>query len=262
MTIAQTIEADRAARREEFEQFQRTAPPHEHFVNVGATDRRISTIAGGALLLAGLGRRGWLGWTIAGLGGSLLFRSVTGHDPLYRLFGLDTARNDIAEPEKYFQRSIHVEQCVTINKSPHELYAFWRDLNNLPRIMRHVKTVQVLDGTRSHWTVSGPAGMSVEWDAQIINDEPDRLIAWRSLGGAQVDNAGSVRFIPQPGDRGTEVKVVLDYIPPAGRVGSWIASMFGQKPKRQIAEDLWRFKCLIETGSVPTTEGQPRGTCH
>ena len=128
--------------------------------------------------------------------------------------------------------------------------------------MRHVKSVQVLDEIRSHWTAIGPAGMSVEWDAQIINDEPNRLIAWRSLGAAQVDNAGSVRFIRQFGDRGTEVKVVLDYIPPAGRVGSWIASMFGQEPKQQLAEDLWRFKCLMETGSVPTTEGQPHGACQ
>ena len=114
---------------------------------------------------------------------------------------------------------------------------------------------------RSHWTVKAPAGTTVEWDAEIINDEPNSLIAWRSLGNANVDNAGSVRFVPGPEGRGTEVRVVIDYIPPAGVVGKWVASLFGKNPASQIREDLRRFKRVMETGEVPTIDGQPVGSC-
>jgi len=124
-----------------------------------------------------------------------------------------------------------------------------------------VKSVKVTDEKKSHWVVDGPAGKDVEWDAEVINDEPNTLVAWRSLAGATVDNAGSVRFVPGPEGRGTEVRVVIDYIPPAGRVGNWVAKLFGKNPASEIREDLRRFKRLMETGEVPTTEGQPRGTC-
>jgi uncharacterized membrane protein len=127
--------------------------------------------------------------------------------------------------------------------------------------MKHVESVSVLDEKRSHWVVRGPAGSTVEWDAEIINDEPNALIAWRSLDNAEVDNAGSVRFVPGPEGRGTEVRVVLDYIPPAGRVGKWVARLFGEEPSQQIHEDLRRFKRLMETGEIPTIEGQPTGNC-
>jgi uncharacterized membrane protein len=129
--------------------------------------------------------------------------------------------------------------------------------------MRHLEAVTVLDGNRSHWVAKAPAiaGGKVEWDAEIINDEPNALIAWRSLANADVDNTGSVRFVPAPSERGTEVKVVIDYIPPAGRLGSWVAKLFGEEPQQQIQEDLRRFKRLMETGEVPTTQGQPKGNC-
>src|SRR5207249_522508 len=146
---------------------------------------------------------------------------------------------------------------------PWELYEYWRKLENLPSIMSHLKEVRAIDEKRSHWIAKAPslAGGSVEWDAEIINDEPNALIAWRSLPGADVDNAGSVRFVPAPGDRGTEVKVVIDYIPPAGKVGSWVAKLFGEEPQQQIMEDLRKFKRVMETGEFATTKGQPRGSC-
>src|SRR5438045_2754694 len=114
--------------------------------------------------------------------------------------------------------------------------------------MRHLESVQMLDDKKSRWTAKGPAGSTVAWDAEIINEEPDRLIAWRSLAGAEVDNAGSVRFIPLPGDQGTEVKVAIDYIPPAGRIGKAAASLFGRSPEQEIADDLRRFKWVMEAG--------------
>ncbi|MEZ0264660.1 MAG: SRPBCC family protein, partial [Phycisphaerae bacterium] len=140
-------------------------------------------------------------------------------------------------------------------------FAFWRDFSNLAKFMKHVQVAKAVDDKHSHWKVDGPLGMSVEWDAEIINEEQDKLIAWRSLGGSLVDNAGSVRFADAPGDRGTEVTVTLDYIPPAGRVSSYLAKLMGRDADQMIREDLRRFKRLMETGEVPTIEGQPIGNC-
>jgi uncharacterized membrane protein len=124
--------------------------------------------------------------------------------------------------------------------------------------MAHLDAVRVMDNRRSRWVAKGPAGSRVEWDAEIINDEPNALIAWRSLAHADVDNAGSVRFVPGPQGNGTDVKVVIDYIPPAGRVGSAIAHLFGEEPSIQIQDDLQRFKQLMETGQVSTGDCPPR----
>ena len=124
--------------------------------------------------------------------------------------------------------------------------------------MRNLESVKV-DGDRSHWVARGPLGHSVEWDAEIVNRRENELIAWRSLEGSQVDTAGSVHFVPLGGDRGTEVRVVLKYDPPGGRIGSAVAWLFGASPERQIREDLRRFKQVMETGTVPTIEGQPHG---
>jgi uncharacterized membrane protein len=238
-------------------------------VNVGDIERAVS-IAGGALLaLSGLsGAIGLSGLSrkipsavAAAIGGGLIYRGISGHCDLYQKLGIDTAHGPPASPEEYFNRSIHVEQSFTINKLPWELYAYWRRLDNLPRIMSHLQRVDVLDDKRSHWVAKAPLGRSVEWDAEIINDEPNALIAWRSLGGADVDNAGSVRFVPAPSDRGTEVRVVLDYIPPAGKLGGFVAKMLGEDPQHEVREDLRNFKRLMETGEIPTIQGQPRGTC-
>jgi len=231
------------------------------FVNVGPLERKISAVAGAALVALGLTRRGVGGWVMAGIGGSLLARGATGHCFGYEALGIDTNDAPSPEPEEYYSRGIHVTQVLTINKSPVECYEFWRNFENLPRFMHHLESVKVLDEKRSHWVAQGPAGYKVEWDAEIINEEPYALIAWRSLEGADVDNTGSVRFVPAANDRGTEVKVVMDYIPPAGRVGAAIATLFGKNADHQIREDLRRFKRIMETGEVPTIEGQPRGSC-
>lgn len=231
--------------------------PH---VNVGSDERKISLAAGAALALAGLKVRGLTGLGMLGAGVLLAKRGYTGHCQLYAALGQSTAKP--AEPAAYFDRGIHVETAFTIAKPKAELFAFWRNFGNLPLFMRHVKSVTVIDEKKSHWVVNAPAGRSVEWDAEIINEEQDKLISWRSLGGADVDNAGTVRFDDAPGDRGTEVRVVLDYIPPGGVVGKWVAALFGEAPEFTIKEDLRRFKQLMEAGDIPTIEGQPRGTCE
>jgi uncharacterized membrane protein len=155
--------------------------------------------------------------------------------------------------------TVRVAYAVTINRSPEELYRFWRDFQNLPRFMKHLKSVQALVDKRSHWVAKGPAGTKVEWDAEIVEDRSNEFIAWRSLEGADVDNVGSVQFERAPGGRGTVVRVNMWYRPPAGVVGATLAKLFGEDPEWQIKDDLRRFKQIMEIGEIITTEGQPAG---
>ncbi|HEY8459805.1 MAG TPA: SRPBCC family protein [Blastocatellia bacterium] len=155
--------------------------------------------------------------------------------------------------------AISVAQAVTINRSPEELYRFWRDFQNLPRFMKHLESVREMGNGRSRWVAKGPAGGTVKWDAEITEDRPNELIAWRSLDGADVDNVGTVRFERAPGGRGSIVKVKMRYSPPAGALGAAVARLFGENPEWQVKDDLRRFKQLIETGEIITTKGQPTG---
>lgn len=232
-------------------------------INVNDTERMISGGAGAMLTLLGITRRSTPGLIMAGIGASLLYRAATGHCHLYGALGIDSNGSgaDGAPPEAYFNRSIQVTHTFSVNRTPWDLYAYWRKLENLPRILRYLESVTVIDDVRSHWVAKGPLGMNWEWDAEIINDEPNRLIAWRSLGNADVDNAGSVTFIPGVEGRGTEVKVVMDYIPTGGRFGQLIAKALGRDPSAEIREGLRDFKRFMETGETPTTEGQSRGAC-
>lgn len=154
---------------------------------------------------------------------------------------------------------IYVRKSLTVGSSPEQAYDFWRRFEDFPRFMKHLKSVHKLDGPRSHWVATGPAGTEVEWDAEIVSDEPGRLLAWKSLDGADVDHRGRVQFFPAPGNRGTVITVELQYDPPAGKLGQAIAWLFGESPEQQITEDLRRFKQLFETGEIPTVEGQPSG---
>lgn len=155
--------------------------------------------------------------------------------------------------------SIAVVRAATINRPPGEVYAFWRDLQNLPRFMTHLVSVTETGDGRTHWVATGPAGARVEWDAQIINDDAGNVIAWESLDGARVPNRGVVRFSEAPGGRGTRVLVRLAYDPPGGGAAAAIAKLFGQEPDQQIREDLRRFKMLLEAGEIATTLGQSAG---
>ena len=155
--------------------------------------------------------------------------------------------------------AIRVAQSVTINRAPEELYRFWRDFQNLPRFMKHLESVREWGDGRSHWAAKAPTGTTVEWDAEITEDRPNELIAWRSLEGADVDSVGSVRFIRAPGGRGSIVKVEMRCSPPAGMVGATLAKLLGKDPGRQIKENLRRFKQIMEAGEIITTEGQPAG---
>jgi uncharacterized membrane protein len=147
-------------------------------------------------------------------------------------------------------QGVKVEESVTINRPVLEVFRFWRNFENLPRFMDHLESVTVIDDLRSHWVAKGPAGTKVEWDAVIHNEVDDELIAWRSLPGAEVNNAGSVHFTPTPDGAGTDVRVVLSYEPPAGMLGVAVAKLLGEEPSKQVADDLRRFKQVMDSGDV------------
>lgn len=160
------------------------------------------------------------------------------------------------------ERGIEVVKAITIARTPGELYRFWRQLENLPRFMENLEAVDRIDQTRSRWRVKGPGGRTVEWEAEIVEDRPGEYIAWRSLPGADVSNAGRVQFVAAPGGRGTEVRVRLSYEPPAGVVGRGVAALFGKDPAHQVGSDLRRLKQVIETGEVTRSDASIHAGKH
>jgi len=156
-------------------------------------------------------------------------------------------------------RDAHIETSITIDRSPAELFAFWRDFRNLPLFMTHLESVIELDGGITHWVAKGVGGGKVEWDAELYNEKENELIAWRSLEDADVVNAGSVRFERAPRGHGTYVRIRMNYNPPAGKVGEIVAKALGSDPLKLIKGDLRRFKQLMEAGEIATIDGQPSG---
>jgi uncharacterized membrane protein len=254
----------------EYQPGQRRQP--HGFRNVGPRERLAALGSGAVLALLGLRRRDTAGYVIAGIGGALLYRGASGNCPMYSALGIDHAHPDAQTERSRAQqrlnrRGVQVTQTFTIGRPRAELYQFWRDFSNLPRIMSHLEEVRVLDGSdgrRSHWVAKAPAaamykGGRVEWDAELTADEPDRLIAWRSLPGGDIDTAGSVAFEDSP--RGTIVRCEMRYVTPAGRLGGLIAKLFGESPEREIREGLRQFKRVMEIGEPLTILGQSHGTC-
>ena len=229
-------------------------------INVGGIERLACAIAGGALAVYGLRRRSISGLGLTVAGAALLHRGAAGHCNTYQLLGIttatgkDSAHNDVTRD--VVARDVHVEKSIIIHKSPEGLYSFWRQFENLPRFMDHLESVNSVGFNRWHWVAKGPAGMRLEWDAEIYNEKPDELIAWRSLDG-NFTNAGSVRFEPALGEGGTLVKVAMNYNAPGGKVSALMAKMLGQEPGQVIEEDLRRLKQILETGEVAMSEGQP-----
>jgi len=229
--------------------------------NVGTPERVLSSIGGGALLLYGIRRGGVLGMLASVAGGGLAWRGVTGHCHLYDTLNIDTAeKGDNASPfhKGLLASKIHVTKSITINKSPAELYQFWHNFENLPQFMTHLEAVTVTDEKRSHWKAKAPLGTTVEWDAEITSDIENERIGWKSIEGSEIPNSGVVEFRPTT-NRGTELRVVLTYEPPAGELGALVAKLFGEEPNGQVREDLRRFKQLMESGTIMTVDGQTSG---
>ncbi len=156
--------------------------------------------------------------------------------------------------------ALRLQASVTISQDPETVYRFWRDLSHLPTFMYHLQSVEVMDERLSHWVANAPLRKQVEWDAEITADVASERLAWRSADGSDIPNSGEVRFAPAPGNRGTEVRVQLEYQPPGGRAGKVVAKLLGEEPEQQIRDDLRRLKQVLETGEVVLSDGSPAGT--
>jgi uncharacterized membrane protein len=215
-------------------------------VNVGNGERAASTIGGAALALYGLSRFSLGGLVLAALGGVLGYRGLSGHCDVYEKLGIDRGPASTGVVEGNL--GVKIDKSVTVNAPPERVYAFWRNFENLPRIMSHVERVKVISDTRSRWVIKAPVGMKVEWEAEIINEKPNEIIAWRSTDNALVDHAGSVNFERQ--GTSTLVRVSLQYDPPGGQFGHAIASLFNEDAGAQIENDLQEFKKAFEEGRL------------
>lgn len=223
---------------------------HEPPTNVGDIERVGSTIAGVALLVGGLARRSLAGRGAAVLGSALVARGVTGRCPVYERMG---------RPLQSYRRPMRLVEGLTVSVPPRQAYDAWRDLERLPRFMTHVVSV-VTQGSRSHWTAAFTGLPRVEWDAEIVRDEPGKALSWRSVPGeSALESSGSVTFFDL-GARGTGLRIEIGYYPPAGPLGKAIAHLFSPVTEQQVREDVRRFKSLLETGEIPTTKGQPSGS--
>jgi uncharacterized membrane protein len=195
--------------------------------NINDTERWMSMAAGAGLAAYGVSQRRAAGWALAGVGAMLFRRGFTAHCDVYEMLGVNTAGTG---------------------------QDTWRNLENLPRFMSHLESVERITDTLSRWRAKGPAGATVEWNAEIINEVPDQVIGWRSIEGSDVVSAGSVNFEEAGPGRGTRVRVRLQYSPPGGKVGAAFAKLMGRDPATEIREDLRRFKQIVEAGEVATNE--------
>ena len=207
--------------------------------------RWLALAAGAALLYAGVSRRSFAGGCIAAASAPLLYRGLTGHWPALLDGQYGSTREALSGA-----RGIHVRESIRLEKPVGEVYRFWRRLENLPRFMTHLDAVTDIGNGKSHWVAEGPAGLAVEWDAEIINEVENEIIGWQSLPESDVVTAGSVNFDSTGDGRGTQVIVHLQYAPPAGKAGALVAKLFGREPSQTIREDLYHLKQLLEAGEI------------
>lgn len=233
-------------------------------INVRQTERWVSTLGGAALLVAGArrfaGERPGQAALLSAVGASLMWRGQSGHSRVYELTGINTAdRRESTNARLLGRRAEHAEVAVSIAKRPDELYRVWRRFENLPQFLPNVTAVEPIDHRTSRWTGRGPGRKRVQWVSRLVNDVPNELIAWTTVDADDFASTGSIRFLPEPGGRGTIVSATLQYNLTGGKVGTAIATVFGKEPSQVLHEGLRRFKQIMEAGEAPTTTGQPRG---
>lgn len=210
---------------------------------IGNAYQMAPLVVGGLMAALGIRRGGWLGYGIALAGLGVMQQSFTGKPAIQEWIGMGGDHSD------HESRAVTASQSVTINRSPEDLYSFWRDFSNLPQVLSNIERVDVIDDRRSHWVAKAPGGMHVSWDAEVTDDQKDRRIAWRAQEDADVPNWGHVEFRPAPGGRGTELHAVIRYEPPAGMLGRMVAKMFMREPQEQMRHDLQQFKRMMEMGA-------------
>lgn len=210
--------------------------------NVGPAERWASGVGGSALALWGLRRRSWPGLLIAAAGGALAWRGVSGWCNVYSALGIDRSASTVGN------LGVKIDRNITVAAPPERLYRFWRNVENLPRIMSYLDRVEVLSETRSRWHVKVAGGIPVSWDAEIINEQMPQRIAWRTVPGSMVTHAGSVRFTPA--GAGTRVEVSMQYDPPGGTLAHSLASLMGADAGGLLEHDLQEFKQALESGRL------------
>ncbi|PKK34990.1 hypothetical protein BWI96_19360 [Siphonobacter sp. SORGH_AS_0500] len=220
-------------------------------VNIGSTERMVSAF-GGALLTTYAFRKPLNRWAALGAGAYLLFRGLSGYCPVNKAVGRNTAESN--------PKPLTIKRSLTINRPRADVYAYWRQLENLPSFMQHLSRVTVLDSHRSHWEAPLPGGVGfIEWDADITGETEGEWLRWQSVAEASVDHVGEVYFADAPGDRGTEVHVHITYQPPVGYVGHALAGWLNPAFEQMVKEDIRRFKQFFETGELPVSEAHPSG---
>jgi uncharacterized membrane protein len=217
--------------------------------NISDLERWASMAAGIGLAAFGIARRRPAGYVAAAVGAMLFRRGLSAHCDVYHALGVNTATGGgDTRAALGGSAGVLVEESVFVRRPIEELYRFWRNLENLPRVMPHLESVERVTDTISRWRATGPAGLTVEWNAEIINEVPNKVIGWRSLEGSDVVSAGSVNF--EKGRGGTRVRVRLQYSPPGGKAGDALARLTGRDAATEIRKDLKRFKAQVESGEV------------
>lgn len=242
-----------------------TAARRHSETNVTDIERIASGIVGGVLAVSGLSlvARGRVlsGSALGAAGAMLALRSVTGHCPVYERAGVRDADRDTASAP--WTQTLALNRSIAIHRPAMDVYAYWRDLQNLPHIIPHLERVDVLDERRSRWFARGPANTPLTWDATIISDQAGESIAWTSPEDSELTMSGSVQFTAVPGvSADTLVRISMEYQPPAGALGGLVAKVFGRDPQRELEKGLRRFKAIMEAGEAIGTHGQPRGACE
>lgn len=227
--------------------------PISRRVNLGEAERKVSLVTGLGLLAYVLTHRSKMSLPLGLEAGYMLYRGATGHCVIYQMMEINRSENG--------HKGIQVQRSVMLNRRRDELFRIWRNFENLPRFMKHLKSVRVsnTDNGRSHWVTTGPLGREIEWDSEIIEERENEYLSWSSLPGSFVESKGSVHFVDAPAGRGTILHVSMEYQPPAGSLGAAFARLFGEEPGQQVHDDLRHFKQMMETGEVASVEGQTSG---
>jgi uncharacterized membrane protein len=223
--------------------------PGRH-VTLNELERWTTLAAASAVIAFGFSRRTVPGMVLAAAATPIAYRGIVGKWPF------ENGRADDTRSALAASRGIHVRESIRLETPVADVYRFWRNFENLPRFLTHLERVTDLGDGRSHWVAKGPAGVGIEWDAEIINEVENKVIGWRSLPGSDVTTAGSVNFSTVRAGRATQVSVHLQYAPPAGRAGAFIAMLFGKEPSQTIREDLRHVKHLLEAGETPRAQGE------
>lgn len=244
-----------ATRTEQAVSPRRKDPRHPTYINVGRIERWLSAIGGGALAIYGLRRLDLKGLLMGLAGGELFFRGISGHSYIYQALDMTTVEESPSTRKSLPGKGIRVSRSVTIERSAQDLYRFWRDVENAPQYMLNLESVTTTDPRKSHWVARLPGGKTIEWNAEITDDQPGRLIAWRIKGKSLVGRQGQILFEPTNNKRGTVVTTEISFPRLRGVLGKMLAYV----PEQIAHENLRRFKELMEAGEIATIKGQPRG---